>query len=88
MEILLEMHYAPYEGITFAFHRMEAFLDKRQSFASIGDNLFLFLKFCDTMAPTLLIDQFMSKINGCEKFGLVKIGDATKHLFKITNAPW
>jgi hypothetical protein len=40
------------------------------------------------MAPTPLIDQFMSKINGYEKFGLVKIGDATKHLFKITNAPW
>jgi len=40
------------------------------------------------MAPAPFIDQFTSKINGCEKFGLVKIGDATKHLFKVTNAPW
>jgi hypothetical protein len=41
LKILLEMHYAPYKGISFSFHRMETLMDKRQSFISICDNILL-----------------------------------------------
>jgi len=41
--------------------------------------------FYDKMVPTPLIDQATSMMNGCEKIGLVNIGDATSHFFKITN---
>jgi hypothetical protein len=34
------------------------------------------------------MDQFMSRMNGCEKYGLVKTKDATKHFFGVTNVPW
>jgi hypothetical protein len=34
------------------------------------------------------MDQFMSRMNGCEKSSLVKIKDATKHFFGVTNVPW
>jgi hypothetical protein len=88
VEILSEMHYAPYEGIAFAFNRMEMLLNWKQSFVGISNNLFLFSNFCDRMAPTPLMDQSTSKINGCAKFGLVKTRNATKHLLKVTNAPW
>jgi len=45
MEISLEMQYAPYEGITFTFHRMKTLLNWIQSFVGIGNNLLLFFKF-------------------------------------------
>jgi hypothetical protein len=44
VEILSKMHYAPYENIAFAFHRMEMLLNWRQSFASIGNKLLMFFK--------------------------------------------
>jgi hypothetical protein len=44
VEISLEMQYAPYEGITFTFHRMKTLLNWIQSFVGIGNNLLLFFK--------------------------------------------
>jgi hypothetical protein len=46
-----------------------------------------FSNFYDKTVPTSLIDQVTSMMNGCEKFDIVNIGDATSHFFKVTNAP-